>query len=76
MSVSTMREPDVWRCFFCEVVAMQTHKAELEEKKHEAKASHRTLEVSVFSVHSWLVVRLPLVTSLVGFWLPGWITRV
>merc|ERR1719160_88245 len=27
-----------------EVVAMQTHKAELEEKTHEAKASHRTLE--------------------------------
>ena len=51
---------------------MQTHKAELEEKKHEAKASHRTLEVSVFSVRSWLVVRLPFV----GFWLPGWITRV
>jgi chromosome segregation ATPase len=33
-----------------EVVAMQTHKAELEEKKHEAKASHRTLEAEMKSI--------------------------
>jgi regulator of replication initiation timing len=33
-----------------EVVAMQTHKAELEEKKHEAKASHRTLGAEMKSI--------------------------
>merc|ERR1719353_2020249 len=33
-----------------EVVAMQTHKAELEEKGHEAKASHRTLEAEMKSI--------------------------
>merc|ERR1719478_18675 len=33
-----------------EVVAMQTHKAELEEKVHEAKASHRTLEAEMKSI--------------------------
>jgi len=33
-----------------EVVAMQTHKAELEEKTHETKASHRTLEAEMKSI--------------------------
>merc|ERR550514_231534 len=33
-----------------EVVAMQTHKAELEEKVHESKASHRTLEAEMKSI--------------------------
>jgi regulator of replication initiation timing len=33
-----------------EVVAMQTHKAELEETVHETKASHRTLEAEMKSI--------------------------